>query len=333
MLAAGAMAFSSVFVVTNSLRLEEEGLVETRPGARTRVLPYDPLRIAKKISQLHTYTVGIILPTLSNAFYHQVLQGIEQVAAEDDTLLLVSSTHDRAEAVWRIFHQFIEKRVDGVIAISHDELEIFQLDGTANERNSMPIVTIDMPGVSGYTVNMDLESAGYLATRHLVDLGHAKVLFLAPNMLEAPNLQAVYNGYQHALHEKGIRHDASDLLLVNGWLVEDGKEGGRQLLKRSRLPTAIFAATDLLAIGAAQTLQNAGVRIPGDVALVGFNDVPLAELVQPPLTTIAAPAIDMGREAMKMLRLLETGKVPEHSQVKLPVTLVVRESSGAQVTQ
>jgi DNA-binding LacI/PurR family transcriptional regulator len=314
-------------------KLEEEGLVESRPGARTRVLPYDPVRIVKKISQQRTYTVGIILPSLSNAFYHKVLQGIEEIAAELDTLLLISTTHDRSEAVWRIFNQFIEKKVDGVIVISHDELEIFQKALSDEVPPALPIVTIDMPGVSGYAVNMDLESAGYLAAHHLLDLGHPKVLFLAPNMLEAPNLQAVYSGYQRALDEKGIAHDASDVLLVNGWLIEDGKEGGRQLLRQRSLPTAIFAATDLLAIGAAQILQNAGVRIPEEMALVGFNDVPLAELVQPPLTTIAAPAIDMGREAMKMLRLLESGKAPNPSQVKLPVKLVVRESSGAQLTR
>jgi DNA-binding LacI/PurR family transcriptional regulator len=308
-------------------KLEAEGLVETRPGARTRVLPYDPLRIAKKISQLRTHVVGIILPSLTNPFYHKVLQGLEEIAAQNDTLLLVSSTHESGEAVWRIFNQFLEKRVDGVIVISHDDLDVLQ-DASAEEgiHQLLPIVTIDMPGVAGYSVNMDLESAGYQATRYLLELGHPNVLFLAPNMLEAPNLYAVYCGYQRAVQEEKRTSAAEDVVEVNGWSIEAGKEGGRELLKRSHQPSAVFAATDLLAIGAAQALQQAGIRIPEDVALVGFNDIPLAELVQPPLTTVAAPALEMGREGMKMLQRLIAGKYPTKHHCELPVSLVVRAS-------
>jgi DNA-binding LacI/PurR family transcriptional regulator len=142
-------------------------------------------------------------------------------------------------------------------------------------------------------------------------------------------LQAVYMGYQRALREKTSTLTPENLVLIDGWGIAAGKAGGRELLKRKKLPRAIFAATDTIAIGCMQVLQQAGVRFPEDAALVGFNDIPLAELVQPALTTVAAPAVEMGRKGMTMLQSLILGKLPARQHIILPVELIVRESCGA----
>ena len=110
--------------------------------------------------------------------------------------------------------------------------------------------------------------------------------------------------------------------------LQSGVEGGRKLLALEKPPTAIFAISDMLAIGAMQAIKSAGLRVPQDIALAGFNDIPLAGLVDPPLTTVKAPAEAAGREAMKMLRQLIEGKRLDRECVLLPTALVVRQSCG-----
>jgi DNA-binding LacI/PurR family transcriptional regulator len=176
-------------------------------------------------------------------------------------------------------------------------------------------------------VLIDLENAGYLATRHLVEHGHRRVGFITV-ALESANVSPVNNGYRRALGEAGIEHDAKLVVSQLSFELQSGVEGGRKLLALEKPPTAIFAISDMLAIGAMQAIKSAGLRVPQDIALAGFNDIPLAGMVEPPLTTVSAPAQAAGREAMKMLGKLIIGERPERECVLLPTSLVVRQSCG-----
>jgi DNA-binding LacI/PurR family transcriptional regulator len=221
------------------------------------------------------------------------------------------------------------KNVDGILLASQDD-SAFILPDIKSERPGgypLPMVAVDWPASPGYSVSLDLENAGYQATRHLLEHGHRRV-GLITYALDLPNVRPVNQGYQRALDEANIAGDPRWVAAVHGFDTKAGAEGARRLLALEQPPTALFAISDLLAIGALCAVQQAGLQIPQEMAIAGFNDIPLAALVNPPLTTVAAPACQMGQEAMKMLQSLTAGKRPAHKKIILPTALVIRQSCG-----
>jgi len=304
--------------------LEANGLTATRHGAGTRVLERDARPLAQIAAEMRSHTVGVILPSLANPFYHPFLDGVEAVAHRDLTMLFVCNTHDDPSEAWRYFAQLSAKHVDGIIVVSHDTSE-FLAGGVSAPL--LPVITVDWPGAAGYAVSLDLAGAGYQATRHLLSHGHRRVGLITWERKRA-NVLLVNAGYRQALREAGITFDPALIARVPAFDVAAGAEGARRLLALSPSPTAIFAIADMLAVGAMTAIKKAGLRIPQDVALAGFNDIPTAALVDPPLTTVVAPARDMGIQAMCMLKDLIAGQPPAQAQVVLPISLMIRASCG-----
>jgi LacI family transcriptional regulator len=284
------------------------------------------VRLAQAAGSLRSHTIGIILPSMANPFYHPFLEGVESVASEDHTMLFVCNSHDDAGDALRYFAQLSAKNVDGIIVVSHD-VSGFPLPPSGRGPDPLPMISVDWPDSGGYAVLTDLAGAGYQAARHLLEHGHRRVgliTFRTPTAKVRP----LEEGYWRALREAGLPPDLDLVARVDGFEVPAGMEGARTLLSLQRAPTAIFAIADMLAVGALVEIRSAGLRVPEDVALVGFNDVPIAALVDPPLTTVAAPARQMGAEAMKMLQCLIVGTQPCRGRVLLPVSLVIRRSCG-----
>jgi len=307
-------------------KLEAEGFVETRQGRGTHVLPFDLRRIAQASGALPSHTIGVIVPSFSNPFFHTFLLGVEKAAEEDQTLLFLCNTHDDASAAWRDFARLSAKGVDGILVVSHDICEFLTPDAGTNPP-SLPFVTVDWPDCDGYKVLIDLESAGYQATRHLLEHGHHRI-GLITFAIEVSNVRPIEAGYQLALAEGAVPVHPQLIARVPGFDLAAGVEGARRLLALPDPPTAIFAIADTLALGAMQFIKSTGRQVPGDVALVGFNDIPLAALVEPTLTSVAAPAQELGLQAMGMLQDLIAGKRPAQQEIVLPVSLIVRESCG-----
>ncbi len=308
--------------------LETEGLVETRRGRGTHVLAFDPGRTASVAKLPRSHTVGIILPSFANPFYHALLQGVEEMADEDQTLLLVGNTQDDPAEAWRYFAQMASKQVDGILVVSHNTgNRMLASLAESPESPKLPFVTVDWPQSAGYSVMIDLEGAGYQGAQHLLQHGHRRI-GLITYALDVANVRPVNAGYERALQEAGIQNDPGLVARVSAFGSAAGAEGARKLIELPQPPSALFAITDLMAVGAMQVVKAAGLRIPQDIALVGFNDIPLAALVDPPLTTVAAPAYEMGQAAMKMLQSLIAGRRPARRRVVLPTALVVRQSCG-----
>lgn len=308
--------------------LQAVGLIETRRGRGTHVLPFDLHRFAQATRAQRTHTVGVIVPSWSNPFYHAFLQGVEEIAGEDQTLIFLCNTHDDPDAAWRDFARLSAKQVDGILIASHDIAEaLTPVQADSPQPHELPYVTVDWPGCAGYSVQIDLESAGYLATRHLLDHERHRP-DLITFALNSANIQPVNAGYERALRERGLPVDPDRIIRVPAFDPAAGAEGARRLLGLKTPPDAIFAISDTLALGAMQAIKAAGFRIPGDIALVGFNDIPIAALVEPQLTTVAAPTVQLGREAMKMLQTLIEGRRPPRRSITLPTSLVIRQSCG-----
>jgi LacI family transcriptional regulator len=305
-------------------KLEDDGLVEIVRGRGTHVLMYDPQQFAQHCSALRSHTVGVILPSMTNPFYHAFLKGVEEIAEEDKTLLFVCDTHDNPNNTWRNYTRLAAKEVDGILVVS-DDIHDFLTPQFVHK--GVPLVTVDWPGVEGHAVQFDLEAAGWQATHHLLEHGHEQIGLLT-FALDSANILPVNAGYLRALDEAGIQFNPELVVRLASFDMASGGAGARQLLNRTDPPSAIFAISDTLALGAMRAIKAAGLRIPDDIALVGFNDIPLAELVDPPLTTVATPAAEAGRVAMTMLGELVAGKESTRKQIMLPTQLVVRKSCG-----
>ena len=308
------------------LKLEATGLVETRPGRGTHVLSYDPQRIAQAASSIRSHTVGVILPSFVNPFYHGFLQGVEQVADRDQTLVFVCFTEDDPTEAIRYYAQLAAKQVDGILIASHDISE-FSAEESGSTLPKLPFVSVDLPGVKGYSVQIDLENAGYLATHHLVEHGHHRV-GLITLISEVANVRPINLGYQRALHEAGFEIEPELIVQMADFKEASGLEGMRRLLALPHSPNAVFAISDTLALGAMRAVEEAGLRIPDDVALVGFNDIPVAGMLHPPLTTVTGNPLQLGIQAMSMLQKLIDGKRLAQRRVLLSTELVVRQSCG-----
>jgi LacI family transcriptional regulator len=174
-------------------------------------------------------------------------------------------------------------------------------------------------------VDVDNRAGGALATEHLIKLGHHRIAYVGKPSLTSS--QDRREGYRAALEQHGIPLDESLITVAEGSSERHGYEATQRLLKAERLPSAIFLANDLMAIGALKALTECGKRVPQDVSLVGFDDVPMGEYVAPPLTTVHQPAFEKGVRATELLIQCLEGDEPPRSET-LPVKLVVRKSTA-----
>ncbi len=309
--------------------LELEGKVDTRQGRETLVLGIDSYRIARAVASARTHTVGVILPTLANPFYHAFLEGLSEEADNHQTLLFVCDAREDSTEAWRYLIQLTAKQVDGVVVASHrvDRFLYAGEEPSPGQAKTLPLIMVDAPDASGPAVLLDLKGAGYRATRHLIEHGHRRIGLITV-LFDYPNVLPLNEGYVQALQEAEIPVDLSLVVRVKGFDPAAGAEGARYLAGLPQPPTAVFAIADTMAVGALNAFKAMQRRVPEDIALVGFNDIWLAEQLDPPLTTVSAPAYEMGTTAMRLLQTLIAGKPLTQSRIVLPTSLVVRQSCG-----
>ena len=288
-------------------------------------LRYVPHGAARSLITNQTDTVGVLLPDLYGEFFSEVIRGIDLAARRNAYHVLVSGFHsDRAEieAVLRA----LRGRVDGLIVLSPD------VDAQTLQRNlpdTLPVVLLNTPvdGSSFDSIQIDNQGGAYAMVRHLAGLGHRQIaLICGPR--ENVDAQERLRGYRDALRSLNI--EASPELEIEGDFSEgSGYRAGRHLLELKPRPTAVFAANDSMAIGCLFALREAGVRVPEDVALAGFDDIPIARYLSPPLSSVHVPIAELGMRAMeRLLHAVDNKNEHERSQETVPTTLVVRGSCG-----
>jgi DNA-binding LacI/PurR family transcriptional regulator len=311
-------------------QLESDNLVTTRQGSGTTVLPFDRWRLAASRPRSRTFTIGVLIPEFT-PFYAPYLRGLEAAAREHDdpSLLFICNTHDYLDAPTfsRFLDQLVAKNVDGIIltSASRDDLQDIIFGGPSLELP--PIVGADAPAVPGPAVLFDLEGGGFEVTRHLLDHGHRRIGLITPPP-EWDQISPIIRGYERALTEAGLAVEPELSLSGADFLIETGAELATRLLDLPKPPTAIFAAGDMLALGAMTAVKAHGLRIPDDIALTGYGGVELTRIVDPPLTTFAMPTFELGVETMTMLLRLIAGEDVGQQRVSLKGSLVVRQSCG-----
>lgn len=302
-------------------RLAADGLVETRHGVGTTVLERRPGIVPVGAPTLAANTVAVVIAGLS-PFYLPLVQAIEDVAAEQGTLVLIGDARDSEAFGGVMLRQLIARGVSGLIAVSFGALPA-DLAGDATP----PIVYVDQPQRDGHVILFDGRGAGRLATRHLIEHGHRRIAIItAP--IAWPNVGDVYNGYVEALDAAGLALDPDLVAETTHFREEHGMTVLAQLLALPEPPTAVFVAGEPLAVGALLEAKSRGLVVPRDIAIAGYNDSPMAQLLEPGLTMVAPPVEEAGAAAMRLLARLMAGDDEGPVRQTLEVELIVRGSCG-----
>lgn len=285
-------------------------------------LGYIPHEGARSLSSRRTQCVGAVLPDLYGEFFSELIRGIDRVARTHGLHLLLSCSHgDVAEVTAAL--RAMRGRVDGLLVMSpHVDSEVLE----KNLPPTMPTVLVNTRyGGERYSSLMVDNYGGACAmVRHLVGRGHRRIAMVAGPEANFDARERLA-GYTDTLAE--LLPEARTQVLRGDFSEESGYRAGRQLLSMSERPDALFAANDMMAIGCLFALNEGGLKVPGDIALAGFDDIPIARYVTPPLTTVRVRIAELGELALERLVLAigEAGH-DKHSTQTLRTELVVRSS-------
>ncbi|HET8985204.1 MAG TPA: LacI family DNA-binding transcriptional regulator [Trueperaceae bacterium] len=286
-------------------------------------LHYRPNAFARSLATDRSGAIGVVVNEVTGLFYGGIVQGIESVVEKHGMHLMVSSGHRVAERERRAVESLTQSRADALILLvsATSDYDLIEL---ANRDRPVVIIGRHIEELSEHCVFVDNVHGGYIATRHLIEQGHEHIAHLTGNLSMKDGRDRL-DGYKSALHEAGIPFD--EALTVDSEFVEEGGYRGMQrLLRRGREFTAAFAANDQSAAGALLALKEAGLKVPQDVSIVGYDDVLLARYVSPALTTVGQPYVEMGKSAAR-LALAAIGIAPATRIVsRYEPKLVIRES-------
>jgi LacI family transcriptional regulator len=311
-------------------KLEADGLVTMRQGTGTIVQLFDSVRFAQLTNRTRSYTFGLVIANISHPFYTALARGVEGVAHQNHALLFICNTDEDARKGREYLDRLAAKNVDGLIIASYSLHYGEPNDGATvlPATSPVPLVHVDRPEETGYSVLLDYENAGYVATRHLIEHGHQRVGIIGCSL--PSETQEPYHGYARALRASGLMLDPAIRIEASAYTIEAGYLAATRLLAAPNPPTAIFCDDDTLAVGALRAVRESGRRVPEDVALAGCGDLELATTVDPQLTSVTAPGEQLGIVAMQMLQQLVAGETVPTARVTLPTYLAVRWSCGCE---
>ena len=319
-------------VVANHPRISQE--TRERVRAAMKELDYHPNAIARSLVKKTSDTIGLLIPSpidqfFLNPFFTECLRGITSVTQQAGYDVLLSTANLTGfNDETRLQHMLGSKRVDGVILLSSKMQDPLI---PILEENHVPSVLIGRPANSSSIswVNNDNQKAAYDATTHLLQHGHHRIGFLGGSQELVVSVDRLA-GYSAALRDAGVSFEPN-LVVSAEFLEEGGYTGMMRLMALAERPTAIVASDDVLGFGAMRAAGELGYRIPEDLSLVGFNDIPLAKLANPPMTSMNVHIDELGKVAAEVLIELITRSSLGRRTIVIQHDLVVRRSCGASV--
>ncbi len=289
---------------------------------------YRPNTLAANLRTKRTNTIGVIVPLINRHFFSSVISGVEEVAYNSGFAVTISQSNDNYEKESKIVQALFANRVDGIILSiametnSKDHLKIF------TERN-IPIVFFDriVDEIEAHKIVVDDYGGAFRATQHLIDQG-AKHIAHIGGPLHLKIYEFRQKGYCDALKDAGL--EINESLIVNNSLSrEEGTLSIQKLLKNDIKPDAIFCANDTTALSVIIHLKEKGIKVPDDIAIVGFSNEPFSEVVTPSISTVKQPGFMMGQKAAQLLihQILHNNKDSDYKTIMMPTELIIRDSS------
>lgn len=285
-------------------------------------LNYEPSVLARNLRKTESRLLLVLIPKISNPFYSEIINGIQDVAINNRYNILLCETDSNPEREDIYFNLVRNKMADGIITMD----PAVQVDSLIELAASHPIIQCSEYAVeSGIPyVTIDHEEAAYQAVRHLIQLGHKEIALINSHEKFLYSRKRE-NGYKRALEKDNLPFNEEWIIRCEELEFINGQLAMRKILGGNNRPTAVFAVSDLLAIGALKELHHVGLHVPNDMALVGFDKISFSNMTHPPLTTIAQPMYEMGKISAKMLINKISGKKVE--SITLDYELVIREST------
>lgn len=321
---------AGVSPITVSRVINNSGYV--KPATRARVeaviaeLQYVPNSLARSLRFNQTHTIALVLTDITNPFWTTVARGVEDAASAQGFTMFLCNTDESEAKQTRYLNVLLERRVDGILlvpALSRpDPIELIQQQGAA-------VVVLDrrVPHPAVDVVRGDSEAGAYQLTRLMLSQGHRRIALLTgPREVSTTDDRVL--GYSRALAEAGLPI-APELIFYGAFSQTAGYELMRQALTTMPWPTGVLAANNFIAMGAMRALRDIGLRIPEDITLTAFDDLPSTLIIDPFLTVAAQPAYHMGQQAAQLLLGRLSGQLTSPPQeIILPTELIVRRSSG-----
>ncbi|MBM7590791.1 catabolite control protein A [Brevibacillus fulvus] len=307
------------------------GNPNVKPTTRKKVmaaierLGYRPNAVARGLASKKTTTVGVIIPDISSLFYSELARGIEDIATMYKYNIILCNSDQRLEKELQLINTLLEKQVDGLLFmgadIKEDHLDTFStasvpivLAATRDPDSLLPSVTINH------------FQAAYDATQTLIERGHKRIAMIASPPSDPLAGLLRFEGYKQALHDAGLPlHD--ELVTGGNYFYQSGLNAMNSFLQLAEPPTAVFATSDEMAVGAIHAVQDAGLRVPDDIEVIGYDNIRLAEMVRPRLTTVVQPMYDIGAVAMRLLTKYMNNEHVDDHVVQLPHRIEFREST------
>ena len=282
--------------------------------------------LAGSLSARKTTMLGVVIPTITNPIFATVTKGIQDYAARSGYSILLGNTDYNEENEVQLINLFQEKRIDGVIFNGpwRSAPLILRMRNT-----NLPFV-ITWQKVKDKDVSFvafDNFRSAYRSVQYLIGLGHRRIGMIAGKFSVSERALVRWQAYRKCLGDHDLAYDPK-FVLEKGYSFPDGKEAMAQLLRLPSPPTAVFCGNDILAIGAIVEAKENGLKVPGDLSVVGFDDMEISAFYDPPITTIAVPAYEMGRMAAKILIENIRGESRTTQQYVLEANLIIRGSTG-----
>lgn len=311
-------------VINDSDKVNSE--TRNRVLSAMRALGYKPSRVAQRLRGVkgRSKLLGLIIPDIQNPFYSNIVRGIEDVAYQHNYAVILCNSDEDPEKENFYLDVLRSESVDGII------LPPIHQNGETIESliaSGIPLVCVDrkLSGRFIDTVVVNNESGAYQVTNYLLGLGHHKIGFISSSSSFSSFVER-RKGYENALMEHGIEPDPTRMGFGDQRSIESGKELALRLLNTIDRPSALFVTNNLLLLGALETIHNLGLDIPGDISIAGFDDMPWAKSINPPLTVVAQPGYDMGRKAVELLFQRIADPKRESLSVVLEPKLILRRS-------
>ena len=308
-------------MINNSSPVSDE--LRKKVNEAIKKLNYQPNTVAQSLIKTETGTVGLIIPDISNPFFSLLAKGAEELAKIHNYSLILCNSNDDPKAETEYIDVLLKKQVDGLI-FTGTRCKNEYINQLLEDR--FPIVVVDREIEekevnSIYTNNKD---GAYQATKYLTHLGHKDIAYIA-GYPDVKTDKDRFEGYKRALREAKISF-REDLVVIGNYHWNDAYNVVKKLLEKGKSFSAVFAANDLMAMGAIKALEENNLKVPDDVSVIGFDDILLASIVNPPLTTVAQPTYQMGESAMRLLIDVIKKRITKPRKVVLETRLVIRES-------
>ena len=323
-----ARAGVSIATVSHAFRNPGRVSDETRKKvlAVADSLGYSPNRLAASLRTARSGNIVVIIPDIGDGFNSGIIKAIEKVAHSRGYSVLLGDTQGSVQRERDFAAMTVSNQADGIILMSH-RLPFDLEDGVLNMEKLPPIVNgCEFTGYEGVpAVAIDDVQAAIDATMHLIDYGHAEIAVITGDMKSTSSRDRL-EGFRSAMSQRGLKPN-ENLIAYSDYTLKGGEIAAESLLLQRNRPSAIFCFSDEITLGCMYALRQHDFRVPDDISVIGFDDIPMARYFSPPLTTIAQPTTEIGSACATMLLDIIDGKQPETQRLLLPHKLIIREST------